>query len=137
LSGVSPIRSMEEQRTARRLGKMAALGLLLGTWGGCANVVFDEKTNGMDLPALVDDVFTISLPRDGQRPGDQGPTPEILGQSVKFLARGQDESGARDWFKFQATEAGDSEIRISRILSSDLSMVRDYTVKVNVKLCDW
>lgn len=116
---------------------MAALSLLLGAWGGCANVVFDEQTNGMDLPALVDDVFTISLPKDPKRVGYQRPAPEILGQSVKLLLRGQDEAGAREWFKFQATETGDSEIRISRILPSDLSMVRDYTVKVNVRLCDW
>jgi hypothetical protein len=128
---------MVETSPFQSLRLTAALGVALALGSGCTSVVFDEKTDGMDLPAYVDDVFSISLPRTPGRNGLERFDPEIQGRSVKMTARGQDETGSREWFKFEAVQAGDSEIRISGIPVSDLSPVRQYRVKVNVRRWEW
>jgi hypothetical protein len=104
---------------------------------GCTAVIFDESVSGLEIVRDIDDVFTISLPRAVSKSGFDRPIPEIEGNAVRLLERGRDDLGKRDLFKFSAAAVGEAKIQWWKIEGEDLWWVRDYNLKVRVRLAEW
>lgn len=124
-------------QVTRRAVRRVLFWIIAPLLSGCGPVVWDERTNGLEIVADVDDVFEVSLPLLPGRSGFDHLRPEIAGQAVSYLERGTDDARRREWFKFLAKEPGNAEISLFTRGIEGLPSHRDYSLKVKVRITEW
>jgi hypothetical protein len=120
-----------------RAARLGAIPAILLVWGGCAPIVFDERADGLGVTLEVDDVFMVTLPHSRSEAGFERFEPEVRGRAIRFLERGIDDDGAREWFRFVAAQAGEAEIYTLKVEGDDRRLVRDYSLNIKVRLREW